>query len=111
MGAPTPAEVSYWQTHQYDNRIPAIIVADVLCFSGASVAVILRFISRSIMKSALKMDDWIIVVGLVRTLESYCVWRLTTSLVSLGGCGSRTIGSYTRWIRTPRKLHYGYRIL
>ena len=104
MATPTPTEVSYSQAHLNDDRIPTIIAVDTLLLSVASIAVILRFVSRSIVKSALRADDWMIVVGLVRIRESYCLSSLTRSLDIFRSGGSTAIGPHPRWIRTSRKL-------
>lgn len=65
---PSKADILYQKQHVYDNRGPAIIASHVICFSLASIAVVLRFVSRKIARVKYEADDWLIVGGLVLTL-------------------------------------------
>ena len=59
-------EIEYEMAHASDNRGPTLNAAYGVCISIAIIAVILRFISRRTSKNALRADDWMVVVGLVR---------------------------------------------
>jgi hypothetical protein len=48
-----------------ENVGPQIIGADMALLALATIAVILRFISRSVSKANLWWDDWILAVALV----------------------------------------------
>ena len=52
--------------HISDNMVPNIIAANVVCFTIACIAVVLRFQARRILKIRYEADDWLILAGLVR---------------------------------------------
>ena len=54
------------QEHTADDRRPQIIIIAVTCFTIATVAVILLFISRRLAKVQYGWDDWSVVVALIR---------------------------------------------
>ena len=60
-----PAALDYQRLHIRDSRVPGLVVSLALCLLAAYVAVVLRFISRQIGKTAWKADDWWLIVGLV----------------------------------------------
>ncbi len=67
MSALSKQEIEYEMMHATDNRAPSLITAYAVCLSLAYVAVALRFISRRKSRLALMADDWMLVVGLVRS--------------------------------------------
>jgi uncharacterized membrane protein YhaH (DUF805 family) len=61
-----PAEVVEYQiAHADDDRLPAVVVAIAVCYSAAVISVVLRLISRRLVKASLQGDDWLILVALV----------------------------------------------
>ena len=77
MGAPTinwsvynslpPAEAQYQLDHVNESRAEAIFSSYIACLIIAIVAIVLRFISRRMSKTAIKADDWMIVAALVNS--------------------------------------------
>ena len=63
---PSPAELQWQELHAKDNAVPSVIAANVIGFSLACIAVILRFVARRVAKIKYQIDDWLIIVGLVR---------------------------------------------
>lgn len=61
----TPQAIAYQEAHIGEDRKGDIIAAAAICLFAASTATILRFVSRQLAKAALKLDDWLLVVGLV----------------------------------------------
>ncbi len=64
---PTTAELDIQEQHKNDSMQTSIYVANIVCFSLACIAVVLRFTSRKISKVKHEADDWLVVAGLVRT--------------------------------------------
>ena len=62
---PTPELIEYFLAHLDDNKKKEIIAVYVPCLFFAYTAVILRFVSRRLIKTAYQWDDWTIVIGLV----------------------------------------------
>ena len=62
-----PAEAQYQLDHINDSRVKDLLSSQIACFAPATIAVILRFVSRRVSKIAIKADDWMIVVALVRS--------------------------------------------
>ena len=62
---PTPELIQYFLAHLNDNKKNEIIAVYVPCLFFAYSAVILRFVSRRLIKTPLQTDDWTIVLGLV----------------------------------------------
>lgn len=60
-----PAEAQYQLAHINESRVPAIVSSQIACLVIAVIAVVLRFVSRRMIKTALKADDWMIVAALV----------------------------------------------
>ena len=58
-------EIKYELEHIDDNLQPNIIAACVVCLFSAYVAVLLRFVSRRLIRTPLGWDDYLIVVALV----------------------------------------------
>ncbi len=75
MGAPTinqavykslpPAEAQYQLDHINESRVSDIVSSHIACLVIAIVAIVLRFASRRMSKTAIKADDWMIVAALV----------------------------------------------
>lgn len=63
---PTPAELSYEQTHINESRVTGLLVSNILCLGLAYVAVALRFLCRRVGRIKYDWDDWLILLGLVR---------------------------------------------
>ena len=61
---PTPTLIEYFLTHLDDNKKTEIIAVYVPCLFFAYSAVILRFVSRRLIKTPLQADDWTIELGL-----------------------------------------------
>ena len=62
---PTPELIEYFLAHLDDNKKNEIIAVYVPCLFFAYTAVILRFVSRRLIKTSYQWDDWTIVIGLV----------------------------------------------
>jgi hypothetical protein len=66
MPAPlTEARVAYMLAHVEDNRQPNYIAANAICIGLASIAVMLRFVSRSLAGVKIGLDDYTICLSLV----------------------------------------------
>ena len=61
-----PAEAQYQLDQISDSRVNAIVSSQIACLAIATIAVILRFVSRRMVKVGLEADDWMIVAALVR---------------------------------------------
>ena len=62
---PTPTELLYMHEHIADDRRPQIIATAIVCFTIATAAVTLRFISRRLAKAHYGWDDWSVGIALV----------------------------------------------
>ena len=100
----SPQETAYQEAHIDDDRRVNVVISMVICLTAAWTAVILRLVSRRLAKCSLQMDDYVILVGLVRAkwIYEYFV-RLTnddmTSSSSLL-CLQQTVswvGLETKW--------------
>ena len=60
-----PAEARYQLAHIHESRAKDINVSHFVCLAIAVTAIALRFLSRRMSKTALKMDDWMICAALV----------------------------------------------
>jgi uncharacterized membrane protein len=60
-----PADARYQLEHINESRVKDIVSSHITCLIIAVVAVLLRFVSRRMMKTALKADDWMIVAALI----------------------------------------------
>ena len=74
MASLSPDEISYQQSHRHENRSTELIAACVVCLTAAYLAVPLRFLSRRLSKTALRADDYTIVIALVRNLPKSVPW-------------------------------------
>ena len=63
---PSPAEVKWQEEHINDSKVLDVIAVNVVCFSIASIAILLRFQARRMAKVKYELDDWLIIVGWVR---------------------------------------------
>lgn len=61
-----PEEAQYQLAHVHDSKRKSIAAAYIACVPIIFLAVILRFVSRRIGRTAYGADDWIMVLGLVR---------------------------------------------
>lgn len=60
-----PAEARDQLAHVHESRAKDINVSHFVCLAIAVVAIALRFLSRRMSKTPIKMDDWMIVAALV----------------------------------------------
>ena len=60
-----PAEAKYQLAHINDSRVADIVSSHIACLIIAVIAVILRFVSRRMVKTAPGADDWMIVAALI----------------------------------------------
>ncbi|MCJ1351247.1 MAG: hypothetical protein MMC33_001230 [Icmadophila ericetorum] len=80
----TASEIAYQESHIGDNAKLAIVVPTAVMIAAAYAAVLLRFVSRRLSRTALKADDWSVVTGLVLTTFVVMVYY-----VSLGNAMGR----------------------
>lgn len=64
-----PDEILYQYQHINDDRAPGVIASQVICFTLACAAVLLRWISRRMCKAGIGADDYMIVVALVGEID------------------------------------------
>ena len=71
MPAPIPpAELHYQLTHWQENISPDIIAVNVALVLIATIAVLLRLISRKIKVAPMQSDDYVVMLALVVGRES-----------------------------------------
>lgn len=58
-------DVAYQLAHREETRVPSLILSGAICLAAAYMAVVLRLISRRLVRSPLAADDWCMVLGLV----------------------------------------------
>lgn len=61
-----PSEVQYQLAHIHEDRASAIIISHAVLLPLAVIAVVARFIARRLCKAHIGLDDYMIVVALVR---------------------------------------------
>ena len=66
---PTLAELEWQEMHISDDMRPNLIAAYTVCFAIACIAVALRFQARRMAMIKYELDDWLILVGLVRRIH------------------------------------------
>ena len=69
MSAISDTEISYQRAHINDNKTTQLVVANVIAISAATIAVVLRLVSRRLNKASFQADDFMIVVGLVSSIS------------------------------------------
>ena len=62
---PTAAQIQYMEAHIGDDLKPAVLTADAVCVTAAYIGVAMRFFSRRLVGAKFKIDDWLILAGLV----------------------------------------------
>ena len=63
---PSPGEIQYQLAHTSDDRSSQILVSHYICLPLATVAVILRLVSRYLSKKArLQTDDYLVIAAWV----------------------------------------------
>lgn len=72
MALPTPKEIQYQEEHIHDDRSGNIVTSHAICITIAVIAVLLRLISRRMIKASIQADDWMIIVALVRSSPGHC---------------------------------------
>ena len=60
-----PAEAQYQLEHINETRVSALVSSHIICLVIAYIAVFLRFLSRRINNARHKLDDWLMLLGLV----------------------------------------------
>ena len=65
-GGPTPADIEHQLLHATDNRGPLVVGLSIALSALATVFVALRFWARSLKASKLAIDDYTIIVSMVR---------------------------------------------
>lgn len=65
MVAPSPAEIQYQLAHIHEDRSLDIILSHAICLPIAVIAVVLRLVSRRLIKDSIQADDWLIIVALL----------------------------------------------
>lgn len=60
-----PSEIQYQEAHIKDNAQPSIIAANVITFTIACIATLLRLIARRLQRLKLQTDDYMLVTGTV----------------------------------------------
>ena len=61
----TPQEIAYESSHYGMDKAPAMMAGSIVLIVLATVAVILRLVSRRVKKIAFAADDYMVVVALV----------------------------------------------
>ena len=64
------SEVQYQLAHIHEDRASAIVISHAVVLPLAVIAVVARFISRHLCKAHIGVDDYMIVVALVRLMLS-----------------------------------------
>lgn len=65
MVVPSPAEIHYQLTHINEDRSSNIIISHAICLAIAVIAVLLRLVSRRMIKASIQADDWSIIFALL----------------------------------------------
>ena len=71
-----PAEAQYQLDHVDGSRVNDVLSTLISCLVIATIAVILRFISRSMVMTGIKADDWMVVAALVRIHNRFVTCHL-----------------------------------
>ena len=71
----TPEQLADQRAHWHDDRRPMLYASTALFGCIAVVAVVLRFVARWRLKAKIKIDDWLIVVALVRLEHKIIIIR------------------------------------
>ena len=66
--AATPEQIEYQLAHRHEDRSGAIIGAITAVTILATTAVILRFMSRRVIRAKIMADDYFTVAALVRSI-------------------------------------------
>lgn len=69
-------ELAYQQAHIGESRVQDVVIATVVCLAIAWLSVLLRMISRRIVRARLQADDWMILVGVVS--DRMFLWVIPT---------------------------------
>lgn len=69
--AASPEQVAYQLAHRHEDRSGAIIGAITAVTILATIAVILRFMARRVIRAKIMADDYFTVAALVRSI---CFW-------------------------------------
>ena len=78
---PNAGQIEYMEVHKSDDLRRAVITADILCVVAAYTGVIMRMISRRLVRAGYKADDWLILGGLVNyPVPAYQTVRLILTL-------------------------------
>ena len=63
----SPTELEWQEKHVKDNAVPDLIAANVVCFSLACIAGVLKFAAPKVAKIKYQDDDWLILAGPLRS--------------------------------------------
>ena len=69
-----PAQAQYQLDHVDESRANNIRSSLIACLAIATIAVILRFVSRRMVTTSIRADDWMIVVALVRIHHGFITY-------------------------------------
>ena len=61
MALPSLAEIQHQLTHIHEDRSIDIVISNAICLPLAVIAVVLRLLSRRIVKASVKADDWTVI--------------------------------------------------
>lgn len=65
---PSPEQLAYQRSHGHEDRRMVLFVSTGIMTGAATIAVILRLISRRVNNTKLRADDYAIIVALVGSL-------------------------------------------
>ena len=65
MVLPSPAEIQYQLAHIHEDRSFDIVISHAICLPLAAIAVILRLISRRLIRAPIQADDWTVMLALL----------------------------------------------
>lgn len=82
---PSPSEVQSQFAHIHDDKAAQIVVSHAICLPLATIAVVMRLLSRRLCRtSRLQADDFMVIAALVSPLTSLIIVIVILSDSSLG---------------------------
>lgn len=78
----SPSDIQYQLEHSHESRVHVLLVSQIICFVLAVTAVILRLVSRRLIKAPIQSDDYMILMALVTKKPSQfpCLRMMLTYL-------------------------------
>ena len=64
----SPSDIQYQRAHASEDKSKGVVVGCVICTVVSYIAVLLRFVSRRLSKTAIKSDDAMMILTLVGSL-------------------------------------------